>query len=61
MQFGFNQAKGLQANPDLQGGNQSGKDFSNGLKKRQATKIVARLDNQRRSNVSEWSNYNTYR
>lgn len=61
MQFGFNQAKGLQANPDLQVGNQLGKDFPNGLKKRQATKIVARLDNQRRSNVSEWSNYNTYR
>ncbi len=30
-------------------------------KKRQATKSVARLDNTRRSNVSEWSNHNNNR
>ena len=41
--------------------NHSGDQLLNGPKKRQATKFVARLDNQRRSNVSEWSNYNTYR
>jgi len=61
MQFGFNQAQSFGVNPDLKVGSQLGKDFLIGLKKRQATKFVARLDNQRRSNVSEWSNYNTYK
>ncbi len=61
MQFGSSQVKSLGLAKDLNAVSQLGKDFFIGLKKRQATKFVARLDNQRRSNVSEWSNYNTYR
>lgn len=38
-----------------------GNGFLVGAKKREATKSVAPLENQRRSNVSEWSNHNTYR
>jgi len=39
----------------------SGSGFLFRAKKREATKSVAPLENQRRSNVSEWSNHNIYR